>query len=1094
MVDAFLLFHDIKLLIKNSSPTIKKNQTAEKKQGHSYWSIFLNSRNDSHSIIEGVFSGQNKPNSLKELSEFTLHDFFRTAWLISNSSISLELLDLSERLDRFNQTEFYLAGGGGCNAFLANVKLQRKGVSGLNLYTTNNSSTKISSSFADLQYTPGLSCYKFFKGLSIIVIYCSIFIITTNKMVLSAKDNRMSKLQEWKTERYKRRTIENAEEKPPFIVGLVHHKFYSPIKINKTLVPQKKSDNRIVPTVSTSPIKRITRATEKRLMAKSSRIIDKKSIGYCITEYRFVKLLVCALIFMPYTPGHWKISKGSYIYRSEQVRELAQAWVAPPQPTTISEIVSNFSRKTRASIKNNTTKFIEVEIDDKECEEGSSIETIRLNVSSDEKEMSNSFNNSIVNSNNDDVNDHEKEKLNNKPSNNSIAQVSKILNNSTKEADTIFNNNVKTASFSHTDTPTSVQFNSPSDPVYFSPYIVSSRGKSNARKEQQLKRGFSFGSIRSADIPIKDTMMQNLNISVEEEERTAQYFQFLLNKEISRLKELCRKWEKVKTESKITEDAQYHINQAVGQTNLLISRKFERFLGLVSDCATGKGEMLVTCKDLKGFWDMMYMEVKNCDSRFEKIEQLRSQNWEEEQLPVVTKPLRKNTAAKKKILPKKSSSIRKFLTERKMKMTQEIRNKFSAEELEIISNKILTDKAEHHERSPNVKYRTRSTSVGPNDKKFSSIKREETRLTLLKKVQLSETKKLSTPLTVIKISQMCKTPDMCKRLSYFNSSQTPGKSILKQPKDSMKVESHEKITHTVNFDDTLVLNEVPVDEETQIKMDLAAALSRIYNHTFDCSDDNIDIHAERKLNFVDNSFDESENVFDVNKHSEANNLKNRNTNKIPSLQIQFATPLRESVSNSNSNTLLRRRILRRQSNVHENDEVPDESFNNTVFLPLKEITDDTDTYQKQISINDKEEIVDKDESIRVLRNRSIISVNTPKHKKTPRKISINVKESKHKENKTPPRTRKKSSLKVTIKNDEKINSKMWEESNCIENKPVLPMTPHATRSKLHLIEKQRRSTITKGSISEETPEKVPERVRRSHNRKSLMLIKSIGFI
>ncbi|XP_076183703.1 uncharacterized protein LOC143155166 isoform X2 [Ptiloglossa arizonensis] len=935
---------------------------------------------------------------------------------------------------------------------------------------------------------------------------------TSQNIVPSTKDNRMSKLRQWKAERDKRRRIEQAKKKPPFIVGLVHHKLYSPIKINKTLVSQKKSHNRIAPTAPTaptSPIKRITRATEKRLMAKAAELLIKNSSSSAKKDQKAEKKQEHS-----FAPENYKFKHPAGL---PQVPLFGRVVPYSVSPTTISEIVSNFSRTTRASIKSNTTKFTEVEIDDKECEEGSSIETIRLNVSSDEKEMSNSFNNSIVNSNNDDVNDHEKEKLNDKPSNNSIAQVSKILNNSTKEADTIFNNNVKAASFSHIDTPTSAQFNSPSDPVFFSPYIVSSRGKSNARKEQQLKRGFSFGSTRSADIPTKDTIMQNLNISVEEEERTAQYFQFLLNKEISRLKELCKKWEKVKTESEITEDAQYHINQAVGQTNLLINRKFERFRGLVSDCVTGKGEMLVTCKDLQGFWDMMYMEVKNCDSRFEKIEQLRSQNWEEEQLPVVTKPLRKNTAAKKKILPTKSSSIRKFLTERKMKMTQEIRNKNSAEELEIISNKISTDKPEHHERSPNVKYRTRSTSVDPNDKKFSSIKREETRLSLLKKVQLSETKKLSTPLTVIKISQMCKTPDMCKRLSYFNSSQTPGKSILKQPKDSMKVESHEKIIHTVNFDDTLVLNEVPVDEETQIKMDLAAALFRIDNLTFDCSDDNIEIHAERKLNFVDNSFDESENVFDVNKHSEANNLKNRNTNKVPSLQLQFATPLQESVSNSNSNTPLRRRILRRQSNVRENDEVPDESFNNTVFLPLKEITDDTDTntlkqeYQKQISINDKEEIVDKDESIRVLRNRSIISVNTPKHKKTPRKISINVKESEHKENKTPPGTRKKSSLKVTIKDDEKINSKInlpdaienmnldgksgkrrssrrsvkfsGEENNCIENKPVLPMTPHVTRSKLHLIEKQRRSTITKGSISEETPEKVPGRVRRSHNRK-----------
>ncbi|XP_011859808.1 PREDICTED: uncharacterized protein LOC105557233 [Vollenhovia emeryi] len=33
------------------------------------------------------------------------------------------------------------------------------------------------------------------------------------------------------------------------------------------------------------------------------------------------------------------------------------------------------------------------------------------------------------------------------------------------------------------------------------------------------------------------------------------------------------------------------------------------------DCETGRGEMLVTCRDLQGFWDMAYLVVENCDSQ-----------------------------------------------------------------------------------------------------------------------------------------------------------------------------------------------------------------------------------------------------------------------------------------------------------------------------------------------------------------------------------------------------------------------------------------------------------------------------------------------
>jgi len=49
--------------------------------------------------------------------------------------------------------------------------------------------------------------------------------------------------------------------------------------------------------------------------------------------------------------------------------------------------------------------------------------------------------------------------------------------------------------------------------------------------------------------------MKNLNICVEEEERTAQYFKFLVNKETDRLKELCKKWLDIGIENEVPEDA-----------------------------------------------------------------------------------------------------------------------------------------------------------------------------------------------------------------------------------------------------------------------------------------------------------------------------------------------------------------------------------------------------------------------------------------------------------------------------------------------------------------------------------------------------------
>ncbi|XP_054011900.1 guanylate kinase-associated protein mars-like, partial [Hylaeus anthracinus] len=504
---------------------------------------------------------------------------------------------------------------------------------------------------------------------------------------------RAKRLLQWKIEREKRKRMEQMKKRRPFVVGVVHHKLYSP-GIKDQDIPKVKKP----PT----PPKRVTRATLKRLMLKTqqtkqasqqeSNKKEKHSFAPANYEFKFPAGVKQELLFGRVDPHSMT-------------------------PSVVSKFVLPSSRLTRASTNSSTTKFIKEEIasatinkkDDTNSSEESLNETFTLNVSSSNEDI-NDTNEAIISDK--DSNEKKKEK-NDESLNNNITEPNKQFNNSIKEVDTILDNNAKSAlSPSNNNTPTPANSNSFSEPVFYSPYVVSSRGKSNARKEQQLKRGFSLGSMRSDDIPTKDNVMKNLNISVEEEERTAQYFQFLLNKEIDRLNELCIKWEQVKTESNITEDAQYQINQAVGQTNLLISKKFERFRGLVSDCETGKGQMLVTCRDLQGFWDMMYMEVKNCDSRFEKLEQLRSQNWIEEQATTVFKPsIAKKSTMRKKAVLGKSSAVRAFLANRK-KGKQETRIEDVVEESAIINNKVSVDEHELNKNSPNVKCRPRrSVSV-----------------------------------------------------------------------------------------------------------------------------------------------------------------------------------------------------------------------------------------------------------------------------------------------------------------------------------------------------------------------------------------------
>jgi len=90
-------------------------------------------------------------------------------------------------------------------------------------------------------------------------------------------------------------------------------------------------------------------------------------------------------------------------------------------------------------------------------------------------------------------------------------------------------------------------------------------------------------------------------------------------------------------------------------------------------------------------------------------------------------------------------------------------------------------------------------------------------------VQFSDkSKRMKSPFAAMKISQMCKTPEvqLDDTVSYVNSDQTPGKSILKKSEELENKEARIKSSHKVNFDDQVVLIE-------------AAALNRIDNLDLD---------------------------------------------------------------------------------------------------------------------------------------------------------------------------------------------------------------------------------------------------------------------
>ncbi|CAH0545634.1 unnamed protein product [Brassicogethes aeneus] len=161
-------------------------------------------------------------------------------------------------------------------------------------------------------------------------------------------------------------------------------------------------------------------------------------------------------------------------------------------------------------------------------------------------------------------------------------------------------------------------------PVYVSPFVTVSRGKNSARKEYQIRNSMSKSLSESPTFENKDVSKHT------SPKAGAEYFSRKLEREINRIERVCNEWESYKEESDIPSEALDMIDVAIGQSRLLIAKKFQQFRGLVEQCRTCEyAEKPITCKDLHGFWDMIYMQVEDLDKRFSNLRMLRGNNWEE---------------------------------------------------------------------------------------------------------------------------------------------------------------------------------------------------------------------------------------------------------------------------------------------------------------------------------------------------------------------------------------------------------------------------------------------------------------------------------
>ncbi|CAG9824634.1 unnamed protein product [Phaedon cochleariae] len=322
-------------------------------------------------------------------------------------------------------------------------------------------------------------------------------------------------------------------------------------------------------------------------------------------------------------------------------------------------------------------------------------------------------------------------------------------------------------------------------PAYISPFVTISRGKDSARKEfkSRLSTGGTFNTPDSKNKHFSSATSPKMG---------AEYFAKLLNQETARIEGICQRWEKYRDENELSEEAETLIFVPIGQSRLLIAKKFQQFRGLIEKCRKSEyeDEKPITCKDLHGFWDMIYMQVGDLEKRFAYLEKVKENNWEE----VV--PEKKQVASKRpKGRPKKPSApsrMRDFIKAARNKKGQPDGD--AADTVPAI--------VEPAKSSPLKELFTASNErFTPSKERFTPVKPSSTRRSL--RVSLLCGKALKRPstspcLAMMKISQAIKAGDGV----------TPSKSILK----TERTRSESRMTKSVLFEDDLEKDSGPSED------------------------------------------------------------------------------------------------------------------------------------------------------------------------------------------------------------------------------------------------------------------------------------------
>ncbi|XP_021933124.1 disks large-associated protein 5 [Zootermopsis nevadensis] len=480
-----------------------------------------------------------------------------------------------------------------------------------------------------------------------------------SETVRTAVDSRKLRLQKWKEEKLQKKLLMKASEKPAFKCGIVHHRLGSPYFTDISNVSYIKK----VPTLA--------RLGQKTVVAKKNHFPDTKQ-SFAPSDFKFKPPKIkSAVLIEEESRVVSDRKKGVSSIQNEctiQLQENPLRRVTRAQTRACGTRVQyNFTSVPKASNKQKqkspqilqgigSSKIVlEAPVIKKNStEESTTLVSTEVVRGSDIPEPDIEAERPVV----ENVNTEER-------TGPTIREVVERCDTPKAEAAPC--------------TPVQAQWY----PINYSPFVTKGRGSSSKRSHcvsEKSPRDDSAISCERDKLGSPVLCSNAVDTAEENRQHGILYFRSVLENETERLQTICQEWLHIQCSvSDIPPETSDLINAAVGQTQLLLKKKFSQFCGLIDTCenvlklgTTAAAAASVTCSDLDGFWDMVYMQVEDVDLRFSKLEKLKLNNWKEDMdvcenvKQPVARRLRKVPVKK----PQKSSLHSMIAAARKRKQTE----------------------------------------------------------------------------------------------------------------------------------------------------------------------------------------------------------------------------------------------------------------------------------------------------------------------------------------------------------------------------------------------------------------------------------------